>query len=348
MSLELKKRVIVAEYESPFENFKTVKVRGEIRSCPISNHVTRLLPYRIKEFARIDVNPIIEKSKGSVCPFCPESLEIKTPRFPRNFIPEGRITLGETTLFPNAFPYDEYSAVAVISREHFLTPGQFNTPLLQDGLAASLIYWRRAKEAFPGAVYALLNWNYMPLAGAGLVHPHVQVAALSEPTIYQRLIMERERDYESGGGGSIFDDLVAWEIREQKRYIARTGDWHWVMAFAPRGIYEFWGVMPRAVNALEMEEANLRDLASGLNAILRFLESKGVQAFNMSWYSFYQPELKGLRNLVAVIPRVNFPPFGTSDINYFDRLQGESIAFIVPEILTPEVREFFPGNLGKR
>jgi UDPglucose--hexose-1-phosphate uridylyltransferase len=341
MALEFKKRMIAAEYESPFDNFKTVKMTGEIRSCPLSHHVTRLLPYRIKEFTRVDLKPVIEQSKGLGCPFCPESIAAKTPRFPKAFIPEGRITLGETTIFPNAFPYDEYSAVAVISGEHFLTPSQFSPQLLKNGLAASLVYLRKAKEAFPDARYGLLNWNYMPLAGAGLVHPHVQVAALREPTVYQRLILQREKDYEASGGGSIFDDLVAEEMKTKERYLSRTGAWHWVTAFAPRGIYEFWAISPQAGSVLEMEESSLGDLALGINAILRFLESKGVQAFNLSWYSFYRPELKGLRNLVAVIPRVNFPPFGTSDVNYFDRLQGESIAFAAPETVAPQVREFF-------
>jgi len=44
MPLEFKKRTIISEFESPFENFRTVKVTGEVRVCPLSGHPTRRLP----------------------------------------------------------------------------------------------------------------------------------------------------------------------------------------------------------------------------------------------------------------------------------------------------------------
>lgn len=345
MAIEFKKRIISAEYESPFDHFRPVKVSGEIRECPLSGHVTRLLPYRIKEFTRVDLNPLVERSREAGCPFCPEAIDAKTPRFLPSFASgSGRIAVGETTIFPNAFPYDECSAVAVISREHFLTPGGFQAQLFQDGFKACQIYLQKAREAFAGARYAILNWNYMPLAGAGLVHPHLQVAAFREPTVYQRSLIERQREYAAAGGGSIFDDLVAKEIADPARYIACRGGWHWLMAYAPRGIYEFWAVFSDARNILAMEEPDLEDLAQGICSALKFLDGKGVQALNMSWYSYLPSEERGLRNMISIIPRVNFPPFGTSDINYFDRLQRESISFVLPETVTPEIRGLFKGN----
>lgn len=344
MELEFKKRTIAGEYESPFDHFRKVKVTGEIRECPVSGHVTRLLPYRIKEFFKIDLEPVIIKSKEG-CPFCPEAIEAKTPRFlPDLAAGSGRIMVGEATVFPNAFPYDDYSAVAVISREHFLSLGQFRPQQFQDGFEACRVFLQMARKASGRARYAILNWNYMPIAGAGLVHPHLQAAAIEEPTLYQRALIERQKKYRLGGGDSILDDLVAKEMADRERYIARLGGWHWTMAFAPRGIYEFWAIFSGSGNLLDIKEEDLEDLASGLCSALRFLEGKGVQALNLSWYSFFSAESEGLRNIVSVLPRVHFPPFGTSDINYFDRLQRESVSFVLPETVTPEIRGFFGGH----
>ena len=345
MDLEFKRRGIVSEFESPFADFKTVQVSGEIRSCPLSHHVTRVLPARLREFARFDPQPVIARSKELGCPFCPESIERKTPRFPSSIAPDGgRIRLGETTVFPNAFPYDEFSAVAVVSKEHFLSLNQFTPQLIQDALAACLLYLRRAKAAFPDARQALLNWNYMPQAGAGIVHPHFQAAALSEPTVYYRSIIEKQRRYDDSGKKSLFQDLVARELAEQKRYIAATGPWHWLMAYAPRGLYEFWGIFDLAGNLLAMEP-HLQDLAAGIHTILSFLDGKGIQALNMSLYSFYDPEVRGLRNFLSILPRVHFLPLGTSDVNYFNRLHGESITSAPPETVTPEVSPYFKKNV---
>src|SRR5512139_2523935 len=63
MRFVFKRRGIVSEFESLFENFKTVRVTGEVRVCPLSGHPTRLLPVRLKDFARTDWTPIINRSR---------------------------------------------------------------------------------------------------------------------------------------------------------------------------------------------------------------------------------------------------------------------------------------------
>src|SRR5512147_1684288 len=144
MELEFRKRAIVSEFESPFENFRTVRVAGEVRYCPLSGHPTRILPARLKEFGRIDWAPVVARSRELGCPFCPEALEQKTPRFPAIYGAEtGRIRLGGATVFPNAFPYDEHCAVVVFTREHYLSPGQFTPAMLEEAFAVSLRYFEK-------------------------------------------------------------------------------------------------------------------------------------------------------------------------------------------------------------
>jgi UDPglucose--hexose-1-phosphate uridylyltransferase len=342
MELEFKKRLITSEFESPFENFRTVKVKGEVRVCPLSGHRARVLPLRLKEFSPVDWSPAIKRSQELGCPFCPGSIESRTPRFPAQYgMEKGRIQIGETTVFPNAFPYDDHCAVVVFTKEHYLSPGQFTPGMLQEGFTACLLYFQNALKVVPEAKQALLNWNYMPLSGAGIIHPHLQTAMLPEITSYYRLILERQRQYLSGGGKSIFDSLTARESEKGERYIAPVGNWNWITAFAPRGIYEFWGILKGEDETHRVQDQDLADLARGIGGVLRFFETKKVQAFNLSWYFVSNPPLPGMRHWVSIIPRVNFPVFATSDVNYFDRLHGESITFAVPEDVTLEIRGSF-------
>jgi len=341
MEIEFTKRIILSEFESPFENFKTVKVAGEVRECPLSGHVTRILPIRLKQFAPLDWAPVVARSKELGCPFCPESLESKTPRFPKFYgLENGRIQVGGATVFPNAFPYDEHCAVVVFTKEHYLSPGQFTPSMLKEALAACLAYVQRAAEVVPQTKQVIINWNYMPLAGAGIVHPHLQAAVLPEFTAYYRSIIEIQKRYSPDGQRSIFDDFAGRELAEGHRYIASYEKWRWIAAFAPRGIYEFWAISDDPQDGLRVSDSDLSELARGICGVLEFLESKGVPAFNLSWYFAFKPPVAGLRNWVSIVPRVNFPVLGTSDVNYFDRLHGESITFVPPEDLTLEIRAF--------
>jgi len=342
MQLEFKKRMITSEFESPFANFQTVKITGEVRVCPLSGHITRVLPVRLKEFSRVDWTPMIKRSQELGCPFCPGSIESRTPRFPNRYgMEKGRIQIGETTVFPNAFPYDDHCAVVVFTKEHYLSPGQFTPQMLREGFKACLLYFQKAVEVVPEAKQALLNWNYMPLAGAGIIHPHLQTALLPEMTVYYRSVLAKQQEYATGGGNSIFDNLIVRESEGKQRYIASVGKWHWITAFAPRGIYEFWGLFNLKDESPEIKDQDLWDLARGIVSVLTFFEAKSIQAFNLSWYFVFNPPVAGMRHWVSIVPRVNFPIFGTSDVNYFDRLHGESVTFVAPEDVTLEIRSSF-------
>jgi galactose-1-phosphate uridylyltransferase len=231
--------------------------------------------------------------------------------------------------------------VVVFTKEHYLSPGQFTPQMLREGFKACLLYFQKAVEVVPEAKQALLNWNYMPLAGAGIIHPHLQTALLPEMTVYYRSVLEKQQQFISKGGKSIFDTLIVRESEGKQRYIASVGKWHWITAFAPRGIYEFWGLFNLEDESPEVKDQDLWDLARGIVSVLTFFEAKSVQAFNLSWYFVFNPPVAGMRHWVSIVPRVNFPIFATSDVNYFDRLHGESVTFVAPEDVTLEIRSSF-------
>jgi len=342
MTIKFMRRSVTSEFESPFDNFKLVRMSAEIRTCPLSGHVTRIMPFRVRQLVKTDLMPLVERSVQAGCPFCPESLEAKTTRFPDYFgINGGRIRYGETVVFPNAFPYAEHSAVAVMTGHHFLTPRQFDPVMVGDALRACRTYFEKVSTVTSGLEAALVNWNYMPLAGAGLVHPHVQAVALSQPTLYHRSLQEAQEKFGEKDGRSIFETLACREEELGERYISRTGVWHWVAAFAPRGLYEFWGILGKEAGILDLTDDDMSDVASGIHGVLNFFDDKNIQAFNCSCYSFYRPFVPGMRTMIAIAPRINYPPFDVSDINYFDRLHRESITFVTPEDVAKEIRPYF-------
>ena len=77
------------------------------------------------------------------CPFCPEQVNRVTPRFAPEFLQDfdaagssaidGRLQRGEATLFPNLFPYDDISAIAVMSQAHTL-PSPLPTAVVADAV----------------------------------------------------------------------------------------------------------------------------------------------------------------------------------------------------------------------
>jgi hypothetical protein len=66
--------------------------------------------------------------------------------------PAGHIVRGETVLVPNLAPYDEHSAVAVMSRAHYVPMAEFTAPLLQDAFEACRAYFRDVQR-LPATTY---------------------------------------------------------------------------------------------------------------------------------------------------------------------------------------------------
>ena len=341
MKLDFVAEAQEATFESPFKGFEPATMKGEVRIDPLSGHVCRIVPFRLKPFEPVDLTQIVERSKET-CPFCPEVLEAKTSRFLPSFgVPGGRIREGCATLFPNAFPYARHSAVAVLGPDHFVEPADFRPELAADGLAAAKAYLIKIVEQSPDCIHASVNCNYMPLSGAGLIHPHVQVLASNTPTRYQATLLRAAGEFNGQDSGAIFDALLEHEISDGSRYVGRTGEIHWLSAFAPKGLMDLWGVLPRSSGFLSLSSSLMRDLADGMSRVIRFFGSRNIQSFNFSLYTSAVTDADSVFHLVRLIPRVNLPGFGVSDINYFERMHDESTTFFTPEEIAEGLRTFF-------
>ncbi|MBX6378143.1 MAG: hypothetical protein IRY95_06285, partial [Clostridia bacterium] len=158
MAIRFERREKVTRYLDPRNEHREVRIRSEVRWDPLTRRTARVAHFVGFRLRPVDFSQAVEASRA-VCPFCPERILEVTPRFPPDIIPDGRVHRGETVVFPNLSPYDEHSAVAAISREHYIPLDGFRPQLLMDAFLACIDYFRHVSR-HPGTTYSLVNWNY--------------------------------------------------------------------------------------------------------------------------------------------------------------------------------------------
>ena len=319
----------------PFNDFKPAELKVEVRTDPLSGHIARVLSFRARDLGPVDHGVYIKQAAKMRCPFCPENIVPMTSRFLPQEVPEGRITKGEAVCFPNAFPYEAMNAVVVVSKAHYLKPSQFSARLLADGLLLSKDAFKRVAQ---GLSYGSVNWNYMMPAGAGLIHPHFQIAAGRSPTSFQEKLRRRARVYmKANQGADIAEDYLAHEKKDGARWIGRLGPAGWAAAFAPRAVFDIMALTPGPKGLLDLSPAQVLKLAQGITRVLAYFEDKGVGAFNMALHTQLQPNAD-LPMMLRLVSRVDIPPMGIDEINYFEKLHDEKLSFLPPENVAEELR----------
>ncbi len=341
MSIKFDKISKEAVLLDPQKGFEKKLLSLEIRTDPLTQGKARVVNYRFKMPSKPDLSQLIEGSKEG-CPFCPQNLEGLTPKFPEELIPEGRIRVGETVLFPNSMPYDKHSAVVSLSYNHFIEMDQFSEELLVDGLLACQIYLKRLSEYDPLIQYFSVNWNYMPSAGGGLIHPHLQVVAADTPTHHQRELIEASKPYYQRNSRNFWADLVSEEERLKERYIGTTGRISWIASFVPKGMmHDVMAIFHKKDSFLDLSLQELSDFCQGLKRVLRYLWDQNFYSFNLALYS----GLKGSEHYFwlnsRIVSRFTLPPIGTSDVNYFEKLHNEIFIVKTPESVCEELKEYF-------
>lgn len=339
----------IARFLSPLEGFTPVAQRVEFRRDPLTGRWSRINLERAKRVRQAMGESPLEllKASASGCFFCPENLERSTPKLPPEF-GEERMRRGEAVLFPNLFPFAEFHAVVVLSREHLLTVREFPPRMLEDALRLSLEYFGRVREVEPGSEYLMLNWNHLPSAAASIVHPHFQLLADRTPTFWLGRVMEGGRRYRRRTGRNFWLDLLREERRRGERWIGEGEGICWLAAFAPQGQNEVWAVFRESSCFGEVGEEEVRELAEGLSLLLKGYADLGVETFNLT--SFSGPEGGGSRGYhrltLRLISRPPLRPLYTSDSGFMERFQYEPVVETVPEELAARLRKVFEGGEG--
>ena len=251
------------------------------------------------------------------CPFCRDNIFLVTPVFPDG----NRIIRGESVTFPNLFPFGEGHVVTVITREHSVE--SFTRQQINDALSGQM-------EALQqGDGYASINWNYLPSAGASMVHPHMQGLSEARPSpIVERYLItgkQYQREYNKN-----YWEAVKDEEKISDRYL--FGDEiPWSAHAVPLGEREIRGILP--VSSIH-ELGNYIDLlAKGILEILALYRKLGTHAFNMAIFFDKAGEKNGFSAFCSIISRINPNQFSISDSAFMERLHLEPVILTLPEDL---------------
>jgi galactose-1-phosphate uridylyltransferase len=325
----------------PNGNFSRKELAFEVRKDPLTEHKSRILPFRRRKLSERETSSEVIEASRKGCPFCPDQILSLTPKFIPEIVPEGRIQKREASLFPNSFPYAQFNWVVVLSQEHFLNLDQFSIQILRDGFLLGQEGMARLGLKGVEFKYTSINWNYLPQAGGGIIHPHLQLVMEDEPTSSHKEVLEGLRRYQTENNSFFWEDLLSEEIKRGERYIGRMGDIHFLISFSPIGILgEILLLFSGRTAIKELNTKDWEDLSRGLIRVFRFFREKHIESFNLSIFSGNEREVSSWV-YGRVCPRIILPPWNTSDINYFEKLHDEVISVVSPEEMCEEIKPFF-------
>ncbi|MDA8335456.1 MAG: hypothetical protein M0Z41_10800 [Peptococcaceae bacterium] len=338
MAIQLRKEAYLTSFHDPTADYACVQVLSEIRHDPLTGGQVRICPPKVYKLRPHDWGPYIEKSLQRFCPFCPGALENSTPYFPAALIPEGRIRVGGATIIPNMTPYDLYAAVVVMSPLHYVAPPDLVPGVLTDSLTAALAFLDRLAVYDPArAVYASINWNYMPYSGGSIIHPHLQVLAGPLASRYQAGLLKGEEEYFSASGRYFWDDLAAQEEALGERYLGRTGQVQWLAYWAPRALVDIAAVLPCSAG---IETGHIADLCAGFGKLMAYFNEINIASFNAGLH-LAPAGHRGHRITFRVGGRFTTFPVAGSDITFLQLFHDEPWTPWEPEKVAREARDFF-------
>jgi galactose-1-phosphate uridylyltransferase len=276
------------------------------------------------------------------CPFCPDSVEKKAPKFIPEISPEGRIWVGEAVCFPSLFAHEDYNAVVVPTRLHKVSLNQIQPAMVVNAFKASIEYFRRLHAWKPEVKNNAIVINFNPPACSTIAHTHVQALASDLPLQATHELLEASASYFQSCGSSYWDELIETEEQLGQRYLGRTGKVHWLVPFAPMGMNECQAVVPKVSNLDSLSDENLNGLAEGTVNVLEYYHSIGVRSFNMAVYSGPIGEvLDHFRLNLRFVSRYGYKPKFVSDVWALQYLLGEQEVYEAPEETCSKLTKYF-------
>lgn len=315
----------------------------QIRTNPITGRTCRISLSRIDEKEPGTASlpqPPPDAENTTQCPFCRPQISSQTPQLRPDLSSSGRMTRGESVLFPNLFPYGSYSAVSLFDNTHFVEIGNASEKSYSDSFINCSRYLEKIKNQDPEALYMAITQNHLPSAGGSLLHPHLQINADRLPANHQRTLLKRANDFHQQNGSYLFSDYLEHETADGSRYIGATGSWQWMSAFAPEGFFEIWGVLPQKTSFQQVTAEDWQDLARGILKVQRFYRSLCRNGYNLGLLSVEAPDSR-LELRIVLMVRSNYAPWVRSDHTGFEVMLGDMTTFSAPEYTAEQVRPFF-------
>jgi galactose-1-phosphate uridylyltransferase len=317
----------------------------QVRTNPITGRTSRITFSRANETeAGADHLPAPPPDArwSNRCPFCRPQVLARTPRLIAGIHPAGRMTRGESLLFPNLFPYGAYSAVSLFDNTHFVEIGTATGSSYADCLVNCADYLKRVHRYDPSATFMAITQNHLPSAGGSMVHPHLQVHADRIGANHHRFLADRTLAYRRTAVRGMLGDYAAREIETRDRYIGHTGPWAWMTAFAPEGFYEIWAVYPGRTSLLALDESEWRHLAIGMIRVQKLYRSLNRNGYNLGLLSVETAQ-SALELRAVMVVRSNYAPWTRSDHTGFEVMLGDMATFTPPEETARLARAFWPA-----
>jgi UDPglucose--hexose-1-phosphate uridylyltransferase len=338
--IEFKSKVVTTTILDPREDFSRKAIETEIRFDPLTGESGRLAHFGMFKPQKEDFSAWDTPETRSRCPFCSPNIAKVTPRFPPEHLPGGHLHRGETTLLPNISPYDQFSALAVMSHAHVVPLEKLSHRILKDSFGAALEFFRIMAARKTGLPYHIISWNYMPPSGGGLVHPHQQVIISDSPGNLYRKTLENSKRYYLNYQQSYWKAFCSTEKERNERFIGELERSCWLTAFVPLGILgEFIGIFPEIHTIFELDEAAVDELADGLERLFRYFQAEDIYSFNMGLF-FAPAGAEDYFSLhVRVIPRISLnETYKPPDVNALQMVLQEPFSVVRPETQCKELK----------
>ncbi|HPQ39047.1 MAG TPA: hypothetical protein PLV45_01625 [bacterium] len=275
------------------------------------------------------------------CFFCPPAVFETTPTYPPALCTGGRMQGNSTLLFPNLFPLAELHTVLTWPDHHYLTPSGFTPALLEDLFLLTRRFLAAVRHSLSDIRFFSLNCNYMPPAGASILHPHFQLLGTREPAHRLREIIEAAVRWHNRYGESYWDALIRAESAAEERWIGQTGNWYWVTAWSPLGSNEVIGIHQSKPTLFDLNGDDWSHLASGLNKVLAEYDARKYSSFNLCLTGGCCDVLDGQRCVIRTITRQNVKSLYRNDEYFLQKLHGIELIVSPPEHLAADLRPRF-------
>jgi galactose-1-phosphate uridylyltransferase len=338
MEIKFERFHLQSDLLSPLQGFEPVSVPTEVRIDPLTRRRSRIITWGLPIGDKLDLTKMAEESEG--CIFCPGNIFLKTPRFPKEIIPEERIRIGKAVGFPNLNPVGTYGIVVVLCQEHFVPLHQCTPEHYVEGLSVSLEIIRRVMAFDPDARYWQISQNYLLPGGSTILHPHLQLIGDPIPTNEMEYLLNGSVSYHQRNKTLYWNDLIEIEKGIEIRYITRIGKVHWFVSYAPIGFNEVCATVEGHGSFTTLGKEERLALATGIVSTLKYYDKKNLNSFNFSIYSISGEASYQL--LIRIISRTPIQSYYLNDWTSFEALHSELTSNIAPEELCHEIRPFFP------
>jgi len=332
---------------SPLKNFELESQTIEHRRDPLTGRNVIVLRGRldyVRRFMESDEAAIEElgNSTQAGCPFCPDSVLARAPKFPPEISGEGRIYSGEAVCFPSLFAHADYNAIVVPTPSHKVHLNEFRASVFVDGFMACIEYFHRLHGWRPEIRNNAIVMNFYPPAGSTIAHPHIQALASDLPIRATDELLKASAAHFQNHGVSYWAELVQVEEQIGERYLGKLGRVHWLTPFAPKGLNESQAVVSGAPDLTSLSHEDLGDIAKGIVRILAYYYDAGVRSFNFAIYPGPFGEASEYFDVnLRIVSRYGYKPNFVSDVWGLQYLLDEQEVYEAPEETCSKLRKYF-------